>query len=108
MVSEINSATSNNAAAVAALEARVLKSDAQPTLSAPAVPSSKEGIDLTKLASQLRELTQSVADQPVVDKQLVEGFQKAVNDGTYRVDPPAIADKLASFEALLTTGPSQR
>jgi flagellar biosynthesis anti-sigma factor FlgM len=108
MVSEINSATSNNAAAVAALEARVLKSDAQPTLSAPAVPSSKEGIDLTNLASQLRELTQSVADQPVVDKQLVEGFQKAVNDGSYRIDPPAIADKLAGFEALLTTGPSQR
>jgi anti-sigma28 factor (negative regulator of flagellin synthesis) len=49
-----------------------------------------------------------VADQPVVDKQLVEGFQKAVNDGSYRIDPPAIADKLAGFEALLTTGPSQR
>jgi flagellar biosynthesis anti-sigma factor FlgM len=108
MVSEINSATSSNAAAVAALESRVLKTNAQQAVTTPAIPSSKEGIDLTNLASRLRDLTQSVADQPIVDKQLVTEFQKAVNDGTYRVDPPAIADKLASFEALLTTGPSQR
>ncbi|MSQ67304.1 MAG: flagellar biosynthesis anti-sigma factor FlgM [Gammaproteobacteria bacterium] len=101
MVAEITPAATAATATLANSEGRALKAGPQNV----AAQASKETLNLTELASQLSELTQSVAEQPVVDSQLVATFQTAVNDGSYRVDPPAVAEKLAGFEALLTHGP---
>jgi negative regulator of flagellin synthesis FlgM len=55
----------------------------------------------------LRDLTQSVADVPMVDKQRVDQFQQAVNDGSYRVDAQQVAEKLYGFESMMTGAPGR-
>ena len=63
---------------------------------------SSDRVSLTGEARQLRELEASLASQPVVDSQRVAAVRSAVEDGTFKIDPQRIADKLMSFEEALT------
>ena len=99
MVSEINSSTSSP---VTALDSRVAKVDKPAPPAAPGAAAGSDVVSLTDLASRLQSLTQSVADVPVVDSKRVDQFRQAITDGSYQVDPEAVADKLANFEAMLS------
>ena len=43
-----------------------------------------------------------MASLPVVDTQRVDAVKKALADGTYRIKPERIADKMLGFENALT------
>ena len=55
-------------------------------------------VKLTGHAEQLRELERHIAGLPVADAQRVQDVRQALTDGSYRVDPAAIAAKLLQVE----------
>ena len=61
-----------------------------------------EVFTLTDLAARLQALTQSVANLPVADQEKVEQFRQSVADGSYEIDPQAVAEKLTAIEAMLS------
>ena len=60
-------------------------------------------VTLTDLAARLQQLTQSVANVPVVDMHRIEAFRQSVADGSYQLDTKAVAEKFTLFESLLGT-----
>jgi len=100
MVSEVNGPLTS---AVNALDQRGTKIDksATPSAAPAAQPGSAEVVTLTDLASRLQELTQSVAKLPVADQEKIEAFRQSIADGSYNIDPHAVAEKLTSIESLL-------
>ncbi len=64
-----------------------------------------EVVTLTDLAAQLQELTRSVAALPVADQEKVEALQLSISEGSYDVDPNAVAEKLTAIESLLAELP---
>ena len=60
-----------------------------------------EVVTLTDLAARLQQLSDAVRDLPVVDQARVAEFREAVESGDYRLNERQIAEKLASFEAML-------
>jgi len=54
------------------------------------------------LDARLRKLESTLAQLPVVDRQRVEATRQAIADGSYRVDPARVAEKLLAFESALT------
>lgn len=61
-------------------------------------------VQLTDLGARLQELGKAVESVPEVDRARVEQLRQALSDGTYQIDPEAIADKLVAMENLLGTG----
>ena len=61
-----------------------------------------EVVTLTDLAARLQALTQSVADLPVADQEKIEQFRQSVADGSYEIDPQAVAEKLTAIESMLS------
>ena len=59
-------------------------------------------MSLTDTAARLRKLESTLAQLPVVDRQRVEAPRQAIADGSYRVDPARVAEKLLAFESALT------
>jgi negative regulator of flagellin synthesis FlgM len=100
MVSEVNGPP---VGAVNALDQRGTKIAKTTTPSAEPVaqPGTAEVVTLTDLASRLQELTQSVAKLPVADQEKIEAFRQSIAEGSYDVDPRAVAEKLTSIESLL-------
>lgn len=72
---------------------------------APSAPSSTEAsrVSLTSDAKTLASLEKAVQDAPVVDSARVQSVQKAIADGSYQVDPAAVADRLVRMESLLAS-----
>ncbi|MCC7123177.1 MAG: flagellar biosynthesis anti-sigma factor FlgM [Gammaproteobacteria bacterium] len=99
MVSEINPSSTG---VVTALDSRVAKVDKPQAAVPTSAPGASDVVTLTDLGSRLQALTQSVADVPAVDSKRVEQFRQAIADGSYQVDAEAVADKLATFESMLT------
>ena len=58
-------------------------------------------VTLTDLASKLQSLVQSVSDVPVTDQEKIAHFRQQLADGTYQVDPEAVAEKFTAIESLL-------
>ena len=52
-------------------------------------------------AQTLDKIRESLASQPVVDRQKVESIKQALQDGTYKIDSENIATKLIEYEQLL-------
>ena len=110
MVSEVNNTSSS---IITAMDQRMVKLEKTQSASAPQVNAnatnapSTETVQLTDTASRLRELTQSVANIPVVDRQRVDAFQQTINDGSYRIDNQQVAEKVIGFETMMTGGPTQ-
>ena len=105
MVSEVNSSTSG---VVTALESRAMKLDhPTPTTTAAGAAQGSDVVKLTDLATQLQQLVQSVHAVPAVDQERVEQFRQSIADGSYQIDASAIADKLTTFEAMLSSDPQE-
>jgi negative regulator of flagellin synthesis FlgM len=100
MVSEINGL---GVGALAGLDQRGTKIDESRAVDAPQTARAKgaEVVTLTDLAARLHELTQSVANIPVADREKIEQFRQAVADGSYEIDPDAVAEKLTAMESML-------
>ncbi len=54
-----------------------------------------------KSAQTLEKIRESLASQPVVDREKVESIKLALQDGTYKINSENIATKLIEFEQLL-------
>ena len=67
-----------------------------PAKVAPATGS--DTVQLTGDARQLQELEKTIAAIPQVDPARVQRVRDALNNGSYKIDPQAIAGKLARIE----------
>jgi negative regulator of flagellin synthesis FlgM len=101
MVTEVNNNSNNSAVTALASAAAKLEKTAAPVSPPPAAAGNQDVVELTGLGSRLQELTQAVADLPEVDKARVARARQALGDGSYQVEPEAVADKLLAMENLL-------
>lgn len=77
------------------------------TQAAPAKPAeqisasapSGESVHLSSEAQQLKKISDSLRDQPIVDKSRVAELKQAIADGSYQVDSNRVASKLLNLEA---------
>ena len=56
-------------------------------------------ISLTDTAARLKALEHQLAQQPEIDNSLVNNVQDAISNGSYKVDPERVANKMMDFEA---------
>ena len=78
-----------------ATQAAPAKTPEQTVASAP----SGESVHLSQEAQQLQKISDSLRDQPVVDKNRVAELKQAIADGSYKVDSNQVASKLLNMEA---------
>ena len=52
-------------------------------------------------AQSLDKIRESLASEPVIDRQKVETVKQALQDGTYKINSENIATKLIEYEQLL-------
>jgi len=102
MVAEVNGPGGN---VVTALNSAAVKAEAPvSSLVKPGSTGLEDVVQLTDLGTRLQELSKAIEDVPEVDRVRVEQLRQALADGSYQVEPDAIADKLIALENLLGTG----
>ena len=52
-------------------------------------------------AQTLDKIRESLASQPIIDRQKVDSVKQALQDGTYKINSENIAAKLVEYEQLL-------
>lgn len=70
------------------------------TRATPSNAVSGDQVDISA-AQTLEQVRESLASQPIVDRQKVESIKLALQDGTYTINSENIAAKLIEFEQLL-------
>jgi negative regulator of flagellin synthesis FlgM len=60
-----------------------------------------DSVSLTPAAQLLRDATNQVANEPVVDPQRVSAVREAMNNGSFEIDPARIADRILGMEQTL-------
>jgi len=73
------------------------QAEAPATTAAPAAASA-DTVTITGPALAMQKLSEAVANAPVVNTQKVASVKRAVQDGTYTIDPQRVADKLLQYE----------
>ena len=63
--------------------------------------STGDTISLSEGAKQLGKLSNTAPSAPVIDTQRVEAVKKAIENGSYEIDPVKVADRLMQFESML-------
>lgn len=56
---------------------------------------------LSGIVARLQQFEQSLIQQSVIDRERVEGVQRALINGAYSIDAERIAGKMIAFERLL-------
>ncbi len=56
-------------------------------------------VTLTDTAAKLKALEMDLASQPSVDNNKVKDMQTVIQNGSYKMDPERIADKMINFES---------
>ena len=64
-------------------------------------PSASSNVNLTQTATSLQALEKSIKAAPEVDQQKVDAVRKAINEGSYKIDPERTANKLIDFDTAL-------
>ena len=64
-----------------------------------AAKQSGESVHFSNEAQQLQKISDTLRDQPAVDKARVAELKAAIADGSYKVDSNRVASKLLNFEA---------
>lgn len=70
-----------------------------------AVPGSDDRLRLTDSARALQDAAR-VDDQAAIDTKRVEKIRQAIADGSYQINPAAIADKMLALDAQIA-GPAK-
>ncbi|OOZ41491.1 flagellar biosynthesis anti-sigma factor FlgM [Solemya pervernicosa gill symbiont] len=60
-----------------------------------------DSVSLTDTASRLSNLSEALADTPVVNTDKVAAFREAIANGSYQVNPEKVAEKLMGLEESL-------
>ena len=60
----------------------------------------QDSVSLTQSAQQLSQVQKKSADAPV-NQEKVERLKKAIQNGEYKVNPEALADKIARLETQI-------
>ena len=84
-----------NQEAGSATQAAPAKTPEHTSASAP----SGESVHLSQEAQQLQKISDSLRDQPAVDKNRVAELKQAIAEGSYKVDSNRVASKLLNMEA---------
>ncbi len=80
----------------------VKKAPGGPPQTAPAADVGKgAGVQITDSARQLAALEQAIRTMPDVDENRVQTIRAAIADGSYKVSPDRIAEKLMRIEGEL-------
>ncbi len=101
---DINGIGSNQVASKvngSAEDAKVKQHQPTPAAAETGKSATTDTVSLSESAKQLERLGNSVTASPVVDTQRVEQIKQAINNGSYKIDPTKIADKLMQFENIL-------
>lgn len=70
-------------------------------------PRPADTISLTGEAALMQRLDAEIAATPIVDQARVDDLRQQILDGTYRIDPERVAEKLIASETALF-GPARR
>ncbi len=68
---------------------------------APSSAGNVETLSLTDQASKLQSIEQQLGRSPMIDSNRVATARAAIAEGSYTIDPLAIANKLIDFESAL-------
>src|SRR5262245_28982424 len=70
--------------------------DKSAAASAPAP--SNDRVSVTDTASRLQKIEEQLSAMPDINHEKVAQIKKAIADGTFTIDPAAVAEKLIAFE----------
>jgi len=65
------------------------------------VETDRDTLSLTTAATKLRDLTSGLDQIPAVDRKRVDAVRNALAEGSFRINPERVADKLMNIEQLL-------
>lgn len=99
MVIEINGQQNTQSASVRdTATSQVTPGDENVTQRETGGTSTPDTVSITDAATQLANIENTLSSIPVVDTQRVESLQRAIDEGSFNIDPQRIADKLLRFE----------
>lgn len=77
-----------------------LRSDTEKAVVGPAMPTVTERVELSSRAKEIRQIRALLANAPDIREEQVMALKRQIEDGSYRVQPAEIAQKMIG-EALI-------